>query len=374
MKFTVSSSAFSSRLALASKVLLAKNTMPILDCFLLDVRNGHVSITASDGEKYLVTSLPLVDSDNNARFCMTAAPFLNSTKELAEQPLTIEYNPENQEVRVVHKTGYFTLVGQTADTFPVMPPLGAEASTFTMSPETLLKGINLTLPATAEEELRMVMTGVCLDLTENSITFVATDGRKLVRYVNKEVHPGKTATVIVPKKVAQILRNIVTGDQDITISYDENRAFIDAGDTTFGFRIMEGKYLNYNAVIPAENPYSVTVDLPSLVSALKRVSVFCDPSTGLSKMNISNGTMTLTAQNLDYSQAAEDNLLCDYEGSPLRLGFNCNFMLSISTPLETSQVCLQLSDPSKPALILPVGENHEKEVTTILVMPMLLND
>ncbi|MCD8302676.1 MAG: DNA polymerase III subunit beta [Prevotellaceae bacterium] len=373
MKFTISSSAFSSRLVLASKVLLAKNTMPILDCFLLDIRNGHVSITASDSEKYLITKVPLIDSDNNARFCVAAKMLIDSIKELAEQPLTLEYNPENHEIRGTHQTGYFSLMGQDASTYPTPQTTSADATTLTLNSKILLKGINLCANATADEELRPIMTCICIDMHENGITFAATDGRKLVRYINKSTQPGLTTSLIVPKKVALILKNTLPGDVDLTLTFDKERALIHTEDMDFYFRLMEGNYLNYNAVIPTSNPYCAIVDRGSLFGAIKRVSIFSSQSNnGLTRMHIENGQLKLTSQDVDYGINAEENLLCQYDNSPISIGLNCTYLIDMISVIDAEHVSVKLADPSRPAVLAPLEEENEE--TTMLIMPMMLND
>ncbi len=374
MKFTISSSAFSNRLSVASKVLLSKNTMPILDCFLIDVKNGHVNITASDGEKFFVTKVPLIDSDNNGRFCVTAKYLIDSIKELAEQPLTFEFNPDSLEIRGIHQTGFFSLVGQDADTYPVQHLIeGENATSLTLNSDVLLKGINLCINATAEEELRQVMTCIYMDIKEDKITFAATDGRKLVRYINKENSPGITAGLIIPKKVAMVAKNTIDGDTDITLSFDGDKAQIHTEDIDFLFRKVEGNYLNYNAVIPTSNPYCATVDRSSLLGAMRRVSVFSNQSNGLTKLHIDNGQMKLTVQNVDYMTNAEDNVMCEYSNTPISIGFNCFYMIDVISVIDAESISIQLADPSRPALITPTDE-AENEETTMLVMPMMLNE
>ncbi len=373
MKFTISSSAFASRLTAASKVLLSKNTMPILECFLLDVKNGHVSITASDGEKYLTTKVPLIDCDNNVRLCVTAKKLMDSVKELAEQPLTIDYNPESHEIWGLHQTGKFSLIGQSADTYPVPKTLDDGATELKMNSSVLLKGINLCINATADEELRMVMTCVYLDIKEDGITFAATDGRKLVRHVTTAVKPGLETGLILPKKVALIAKNVLPGDAELTLCFDEERALIHTDDIDFAFRKVEGNYLNYNAVIPTDNPYVASVDRGSLMGAMKRVSVFGNQSNGLTRMQLDSGAIKLTAQDVDYHTQAEENLTCEYDGTPISIGFNCFYVIDMISVLDAETISVQLADPSRPAVIVPQGE-PEEEQTTMLVMPMMLNE
>ena len=373
MKFTISSSAFYSRLTAASKVLAAKNSMPILECFLLDIKNGHVSITASDGEKYFVTKVPLVDSDNNAQFCVTAKQLMDSIKELAEQPLTLEYNPDTHEVRGTHQSGVFSIMGLDASPYPTQQAVAQDATSLTISSDILLNGINRCLFATANDEIRLVMTGIYMDIHENDITFAGTDGRKLVRYINRDVQPGIATGFILPKKVAAIVKNVLAKGVDVAISFDNEKAHIQTEAFDLYFRMIEGHYPNYNSVIPTNNPYQATVDRNSLIGALKRVSVFCNQSSALMKLHLEGGQMKLTGQDNDYATSVEENLLCDYSNAPISIGFSCHLMIEIASVLDSEQITIQLADPSRPGIIIP-AEQPENEETLMLLMPMMLND
>ncbi len=373
MKFTIPSSAFYARLTVANKVIASKNTMPILECFHLDIRNGHVSITASDGDKYFVTRVPLIDSDNNASFCVTAKLLIESIKELAEQPLTLIFNPETMELRGEHQTGNFSLIGQDASLYPQHQEMEEQHTSLSVKSDTLLKGINLCINATSTEELRMIMTCVYMDIHEEDITFAATDGRKLVRYINRETKPGINTGLILPKKVAAVLKSTLKTGEELTIKFDKEKAQITAENMEFYFRLVEGNYLNYNTVIPTNNPYCATVDRESLVGAIKRVSVFCNQSSGLTKMRLDNGTMQLTSQDSDYHTNAEENILCDYNDQPISIGFNCFYMMDIISVIDAEHISVQLADPSRPAAIVPV-EQEENEEAIMLLMPMMLNE
>ncbi|MBQ8051240.1 MAG: DNA polymerase III subunit beta [Bacteroidaceae bacterium] len=373
MKFVVSSSALYSRLAAASKVMTAKNSMPILDSFLFDIKNGKVTITASDGEKYFITSVPLVDSDNNAQFCITAKTIMDSMKELAEQPLTFEYNPESHELQGRHQTGVFSVMSFDASTYPVQQALKDDCTKLELSSNILLTGINRCLFATANDEIRVVMTGIFLDVHAEDITFAGTDGRKLVRYINREVKPGLETSFILPKKVAAILKNVLQKDTLISICFDNEKGQIHAEDFDMYFRLVEGRYPNYNGVIPTNNPYVATIDRASLISALKRISVFCNQSSGLMKLHLENNQMRLTGEDNDYSTRAEENLMCDYQNDPISIGFSCIFLIEIANIMEGDALTIQLADPSRPGVVVP-AEQPENEETLMLLMPMMLND
>lgn len=373
MKFVVSSSAFYSRLAAASKVMAAKNSMPILECFMLDIKNGKVTITASDGEKYFITSTPLIDSDNNASFCVKAKTIMDSMKEIAEQPLTLDFNPGSHELKGIHQSGQFTVMTQDSEPYPAVQPVKEENTTLTIPTDTMLAGINRCLFATANDEIRLVMTGIFLDIHENDITFAGTDGRKLVRYINKSVQPGVTTGFILPKKVAAILRGVLAKGEEMTISFDTEKACIVTKDLEMYFRMIEGRYPNYNGVIPQNNPFQATVDRASLISALKRIAVFCNQSSGLMKLQLENNMMNLSGQDNDFATSADEHLICEYNEQPISIGFSCHFMLEIASILESEQITVQLADASRPGIVVPATQPEDEE-TLMLIMPMMLND
>lgn len=373
MKFIVSSSALYGRLSAASKVLVAKNSMPILDCFLFNVRDGQITITASDGDKYFVTTLPLIEHDGNEMFCIPAKTIMDSMKEIAEQPLALEYNEQTHEVKGRHQTGVFSVMAQSADPFPLQQDINEGANELTLPAEILLNGINRCLFATANDEIRQVMTGVFVDVKYDSVTFAGTDGRKLVRNINRMVQPGQEASFILPKKVASILKTVAGKDADITIHFDTEKALIQSGDFELYFRLVEGRFPNYNAVIPTNNPFQATVDRLSVISALKRIGIFCNQSSGLMKVHLENNLMKLTGQDNDYATSAEENLMCEYQNTPISIGFSCQFMLEIANILEGEALTLSLADPSRPGIVEPADQNPNDEVL-MLLMPMMLNE
>lgn len=374
MNFKVSSSALYNRLTAASKVLASKNSMPILDCFLLQVSNGMITITASDSEKYFITTVPTIEQNGDATFCIPAKTIIDPIKELAEQPIDIDFNADTMEVKGHHNNGTFSVMAQDAAPYPAPKQVSDDASVLTMTSETLLNGINRCLFATANDEIRLVMNGIYVDIKPDSIVFAGTDGRKLVRNTVRTVQSGMTTGFILPKKVAAILRTLLNKDEEtINIRFDADKATISNADMVMHFRLIEGRYPNYNAVIPTNNPYVATIDRASLASALKRVSVFCNQSSSLVKLELTPGTLRLTGQDMDYSTSAEEFIMCEYSNSPISIGFSCQFLLEIVNIMEGESVTLELADPSRPGIIKPVDENADDEVL-MLLMPMRVED
>ena len=374
MNFKVSSSALYSRLIAAQKVLSSKNSMPILDCFLLNVQDGVITITASDSEKYLITTVPTIEQTENVSLCLPSKTIIDSIKELAEQPLTIEYNPETHKVEGIHNNGSFSMIAQDAAPYPSPRTVSDEATRLTLPAEVLLNGINRCLFATANDEIRLVMNGIYIDIQPEQIVFAGTDGRKLVRNINHTVKSGLTSGFILPKKVSAILRSVLSkDDEEVEIAFDADKACIKSADMTMHFRLIEGRYPNYNAVIPQNNPYKATVDRQALASALKRVSVFCNQSSGLVKLELNNNALRLTGQDNEYATSAEEFIVCDYSNNPISIGFSCQYLLEITNILDGENVTIEVADPSRPGVICPAEENADDELL-MLLMPMRVEE
>lgn len=374
MNFKVSCTALYSHLTAASKVMASKNSMPILECFLFDIKDNSASITASDSEKYFITQVPLIEQSEEARFCIPAKTIMDSIKELPEQPLTIEFNPETLSIRGYHSSGTFGVMAQDAAPYPMPRTVKEECTCLTLPATILADGINHCLFATANDEVRLVMNGIYVDIKHDGITFAGTDGRKLVRNAITTADNGFEAGFILPKKVATILKNILNKDTgDIEIKFDSEKACIKTADIVMHFSLIEGRYPNYNAVIPADNPFKAVVDRQALASALKRVSVFCNQSSGLVKLELSQNKLKITGQDYEYATNAEEYLNCEYSGQTMHIGFSCQFLLEIMNILDSENVSIELADPSRPGIIKPVPGNTEYDVL-MLLMPMRVEE
>ncbi|MCF0196511.1 MAG: DNA polymerase III subunit beta [Bacteroidaceae bacterium] len=374
MNFKVSSSALYSRLTAASKVLANKNSMPILDSFLFEVKGGIITITASDSEKYFITTVPTIEQDGDASFCIPAKTIIESIKELAEQPIEIQFIPETMEIKGRHNNGTFGIMAQDASPYPAPKQVSDSASTLHIKSETLLNGINRCLFATANDEIRLVMNGIFVDLRPDSIIFAGTDGRKLVRNTISNVQTDAACGFILPKKVAAILRAVLDkNDEDVEIRFDADKATIRTNDMVMHFRLIEGRYPNYNAVIPTSNPFMATIDRAAFASALKRVSVFCNQSSSLVKLELTPGTLHLMGQDPDYSTNADEFITCDYNNAPISIGFSCQYLLEIVGIIEGESITLELADPTHPGIIRPVDNTPEDDVL-MLLMPMRIEE
>ena len=363
MKFIVSSTGLFSHLQAISRVINSKNSLPILDCFLMELTDGTLSLTASDSETTLSTSLEVNESDGDGRFAVSSKTILEALKEIPEQPLTFLVNTENLEITVQYQNGKYSLMGQNADEYPQAPALGANAVHVTMGAPVMLAGINRSLFATADDELRPVMNGIYFDITTEDITFVASDGHKLVRNKTFVAHGDEKAAFILPKKPATLLKNLLPKEQgDVQIDFDSMIC-----------RLIEGRYPNYNSVIPQDNPHKATIDRMTLISALRRVSVFSSQASSLIKLRLSENQIQISAQDIDFSTSAEETLTCQYTGSPMSIGFKSTFLIDILNNISAQEILFELADPSRAGVIVPV-EQEENEDLLMLLMPMMLND
>lgn len=374
MRFVVSSTALLSHLQAISKVINSKNTLSILDCFLLELKGTTLSLTAADTETRLVTSIELSEAEGEGKFAVDAKNLLDPLKELPEQPLTFEINNENLETFIYFHNGKYNFIGQNGDDYPQPKELGADGVTLTINPQILFSGINRSLFASADDELRPVMNGVFFDITTEDLTFVASDGHKLVRNRTKAVKGSERASFILPKKPANLLRSILPKEtKNVELTFDENNAYIKMSSYTMTCRFIEGRYPNYNSVIPENNTNKVVLDRLTLLNALKRVSVFSNSSSNLVRLQLTDKDIVISAQDIDFSTAAEETIACDYSGTPMNIGFKSNFLIDILGNIPASEVSLELSDPSRAGLIIPT-ENEEDEDLLMLLMPMMLND
>ncbi|MCR5180740.1 MAG: DNA polymerase III subunit beta [Bacteroidaceae bacterium] len=374
MKFKVSSAALFSRLTSINRVLNSKNSFPILDCFLFEIQDSKMSITASDSETTLVTSLELIQSSEDARFCIKAKTIQDSLKEIPDQPITLKVDFDTMEVKGEYQNGSFKIMGERADEYPAPHSMDGESNSFEIRQDILLAGINQSLFATADDEIRPVMTGIYFDFTPENLVFVGTDGRKLVRKKDFTIHSENQVGFILPKKPATILKGILSkSDAAVQLTFNDKQAVLKSSDFTLTCLLIDGRYPNYNSVIPKNNPYQARIDRASLVSALKRVLVFCDQSTAQVKMAFSTDKLIVSGRDMSYATSAEESLACEYSSPNMNIGFKGTLLLDILGNIDSTEVMIQLADPGRAGLIIP-AEQKENEEILMLLMPMMLND
>ena len=374
MRFTISSNTLSNRLLTLSKVINSKNSLPILDDFLFEVTNGQLVITASDSENVMTSLLPLDESEGEGSFAVSNHTIIDAVKELPEQPLNIDVNFDEMKMYITYQNGSYNFPVQNADEYPKAQPVSDSATTITINASILVDNINRSLFATAQDELRPVMNGIYFDLTADSLAIVSSDGHKLVRNKNYSVKSDAAASFILPKKPAQLLKAVLSKDGgDVVLKFDDRSAEISFTDGKLVCRLIEGRYPNYNSVIPQNNPNLVTIDRKSLLGALRRVLPFASDSSQLIRFHLDNGHMELNAEDIDFATSAKENITCEYGGQPMSIGFKGSSMVEILNNLEGDEIQIQLADPSRAGVIIPI-EQPENEDVLMLIMPMLLND
>ena len=374
MKFVISSTTLSSHLQAISRVINSKNTLPILDYLLFELKDSTLSVTASDSETTMVTKVEVNESDSDGRFAVAAKTILDALKEISEQPLTFDVNMDSLEIKVSYQNGQYSLMGQNADEFPLSAALGENAVRVEIDAQILLNGINRAVFATADDELRPVMNGIYFDITTDDITMVASDGHKLVRYKTLSAKGSERAAFILPKKPANLVKNLLPKEEGkVVVEFDERNAIFTLEKFSMSCRLIEGRYPNYNSVIPQNNPYKVTVDRMQLIGALRRVSIFSSQASSLIKLRLQENQIQVSAQDIDFSTSAEETVICQYDGNPMSIGFKSTFLIDILNNIAATDVIVELADPSRAGVIVPV-EQEEKEDILMLLMPMMLND
>ncbi len=374
MRFTVSSSALGSKLTALSKVINTKNALPILGDFVFEIKDNLLRLTASDSENMMQTELALSESDGDSSFAINNHDLLEAVKGISEQPITFDVNKESSIVKISYQNGLFSLPIDNSDEFPMPKPINEYAKTIAISNKILADNINRTIFATAQDELRPVMNGIFFDLSPECLAVVASDGHKLVRNKVFSIQSEQPASFILPKKPANLLRTILgKDDEDVFISFDERNAMIQCDDTTLQCRLIEGRYPNYNSVIPQNNPNEIRVDRLGLLAAIRRVQPFSNGSSNLIRFRVEGTSLQLDAEDYDFSKTATERMTCEYNGIPMTIGFKGSSFIEILSNFECADVVIQLADPSRAGLVLPSDQPENQDVL-MLMMPMLINE
>lgn len=374
MKFTISSSKLFSQLQAVSRVINNKNSLPILDDVLFDLVGDELKLTASDGETTIRTSVEVEGVEGGGKVASAAKLLLETLKEFSEQPLAFTIDENNFAVSMVSQNGTYSFVGVNGNEYPEMPGAEMGARELAIPANVLQSAIEKTIFATADDDLRPVMNGIFFDIAEDKVTMVATDAHRLVRYSNTGVKPGVAASFILPKKPASLLKNLLAKEEnEVKVTFGAKNARFEFGSTIIVCRQIEGRFPNYNAVIPQSNQNIVTVDRQTIINACKRVAVFANNGTAQLRLALTENSIKISAQDIDFSTSAEETITCDYNGTPMAIGFKAPFLIDLLSSITSADVLLKLADPARAGLLLP-AENEENEDVLMLLMPMLLND
>jgi len=373
MKFIVSSQVLLKNLQAISGVLNSSNTLPILDNFLFDIGKGELTVSASDLETTMTTRLE-VTSKEEGQIAIPARILLDALKTFPETPLTFTLNLETCGIEISSEYGKYKLAGLKGDEFP--RPAQLESASKAVYPSHILaRAISKTLFATGNDEMRPVMTGVYFELHQDKAVFVATDAHKLVRYTRTDATADSGASFIMPKKPLNQLKGLLSSeDADVTVEYNETNARFSWNDFTLVCRLIDGRYPNYEAVIPRENPKQLTIGRQAFLSSIRRVSLFSNKTTHQVRLRIAGNELQVSAEDPDFSNEAVERLTCSFKGEDITIGFNSRFLAEMLNNMDTDDVVLEMSEPNRAGILLPAETTVDGEQVLMLVMPVMLNN
>ena len=372
MKFIVSSAALLKELQMLGGIINSTNSLPILDNFLFEINGDFLTLTASDLETTFSTRIS-VESEGNSMIALPARLLLDTLKTFPEQPLTFVKTQKNT-VEISANNGKYAVASLEGEEFPKAAEV-SDSKTTVLNSDILQTAINNTLFASGNDDLRPVMSGVFFQFSSESLTFVATDAHKLVKYTRTDVTANDTSEFIMPKKPLQLLKGILQGSADeISIEYNDTNAQFCFGESTLTCRLIDGKYPNYEAVIPKENPNQMQIGRVIFLNSVRRVSIFSNKTTHQIRLKIAGAALQISAEDFDYSNSAEERLDCDYQGDDIQIGFNSRFLIEMLNNMQCDNIKLSMSLPNRAGILTPLDHTEEGENVTMLVMPVMLND
>ena len=371
MKFSISSSELLKQLQIAGGVISSNPVLPILEDFLFSISNNKLTITATDLETSITTELEVM-SDSDGMVAVPAKILSETLKALPQQPITFTVNDENFGIEITSAYGKYRLAGENGQDFPRIPEPDA-VDTVSLPSALLIKGVNKTIFATSGDELRPAMTGVYFQVDFNKLIMVATDAHKLVKYTFSDVTSDVSAAFIAPKKALNLLKNALPSGEEVKLAFNKANAFFSFGSTQIICRLIDARYPDYNAVIPVDNPNLLTLPRGDFQNSLKRIAIYANKTTNQVILNITEGNLTVSAQDLDFSNEATEVLPCTYEGGAMTIGFNAKFLVEMLGVLESDDIKLELSSSTRAGILLP-GEATAGEEILMLVMPVMLSN
>ena len=370
MKFIVSSSALLKQLQQISGVINSNTVLPILEDFLFEVEKNRLNVVATDLETVMKVQLD-VEANGAGRVCIPAKILVDSLKNLPDQPLTFNID-KNFAIEITSDNGKYKVMGENPDNFP-KEPTADDTTSFTITSAALVTAINKTLFAVSNDDLRPAMTGVFFEMAKEGLQFVSTDAHRLVRYKRTDVQCPKTDSMIVPKKPLTLLKAAMPVNEDeLTVKYNSNHLFVTHGTTQMSCRLIDARFPDYKVVIPADNPYKLTVNKSEFQSALRRVSIFSNKSTNQVVVNISGSELQLAAQDVDFSFEGTERMKCQYSGEDLQIAFNAKFLIEMLNAADSDEVTIDLSTPTKAGILKPASQDDGEDLL-MLVMPLMLN-
>ncbi len=370
MKFIVNTNQLLNKLQSVSGTIVSKPVIPILDHFLFDITDKKLTITGTDLETTMSTTME-VQSDENVRIAVPSKMCMDTLKELPNQPVTFTISTDKNTIELKSEFGRYKLVGQNADDFPKIPESNAKNS-FSITSGVLSSSIAQTIFSSGNDELRLSLTGVYVQLYRDNAVFVATDANRLVKVERVDVMPGLETSFILPKKALNLLKSNLPQDDSATqVDFNESNAFFTFGDVSLICRLIDERYPDYQAVIPEENPNKLTINRTEFLNSIKRSSIYGNKTTNQVNIKITGSELTIHAEDIDLSNEAVERLGCDYTGEDMEIGFNSRLLIEMLQNISTPDIIIELSSPSRAGIILP-SENVEHENLLMLLMPMMI--
>ncbi len=372
MKFIVSTGSLLKQLQLISGVISTNTVLPILEDYLFEIKSGQLSISSTDLETSMTTSLD-IESKEDGKIAIPAKILLETLKTLPEQPLTFSIDEQTYGVEITTDNGKFKLAGENGDDFPRIP-VAENVTDINMSATVLNNAINKTLFAISNDELRPAMTGVYVQLDQDGTTFVSTDAHKLVRYKRTDTKSDTASSFIIPKKAMTILKTALPVEEEtsVNIAYNTSNAFFSFDKVNLICRLIDARYPDYNAVIPTDNPNKLTISKSDFQNSLKRISIYANKTTHQVVLKITGSELQIFAQDLDFSNEANERQNCQYEGEDIEIGFNAKFLIEMLSVINTDEVIMELSTPTRAGILLPTSSDEHEDIL-MLVMPVMMN-
>jgi len=371
MKFEVSSSDLLKKLQVSNGAIGSNPVLPVLEDFLFDLLGNTLTIASSDLETSIINSLD-VSGKQDGKIAVPAKILLETLKALPEQPIVFTVETENRGITLQSSYGEYKLAGDAAEDFPELPT-EQDVESVEIESARLSNAITKTMFATSSDELRLAMTGVLMQVDYNKIIFVATDAHKLVKYTFGDVNIDVASSFIIPKKSLGLLRNAIAHEEGLVkISFNPKNVFFNVGGSKVICRLIDAKYPDYNAVIPVENPYLLALGRRDFQSSLKRIAIYSNKTTNQVILNITENSMTISAQDLDFSNEATEQMSCTYTGEPMTIGFNAKLLIEMLGVLESDEIKIELSTPNRAGILLP-SEQNDNETLLMLVMPVMMS-
>ncbi|MDJ0363955.1 DNA polymerase III subunit beta [Hymenobacter sp. H14-R3] len=372
MKFIVSSSALLKQLQSINGVVTNNPVVPILENFLFEIEPGKLTITASDLETSMMTELP-IETNESGRIAAPARILLDTLKNLPDQPVTFTLDEETYTIEISSANGRYKLAGENAADFPRVPVVKGSAPVEIPS-SSLARAINKTIFAVSTDELRPAMTGILVQLADSQITFVATDGHRLLRYRRQDVGAGQTANLIIPRKAFNLLKSSLPSESaTVRIEFNQSNAFFSFNQMRLVCRLIDERYPDYENVIPVSNPNKLTINRAELLNSVRRISIYSNKTTHQVRLRLTGSELVISAEDLDFSNEAKETLTCQYDGEDMEIGFNARFLQEMLSNIDSDEITLELSTPNRAGLLMP-AQADENESILMLVMPVMLNN